>query len=68
MDCCITVEIERRLRQYSYAALRYVEVAFREGTVKLSGRLPSFYLKQLAQTAARGVDGVEVIVNEIDVE
>jgi osmotically-inducible protein OsmY len=63
----VVAQIERRLCENSYAALRRVRVVFREGIVTLSGRLPSFYLKQLAQTAVRGVSGVEVIANQIEV-
>lgn len=33
----------------------------------LSGRLPSFYLKQLVQEAVRRVPGVQHIINQIDV-
>jgi osmotically-inducible protein OsmY len=60
-------EIESRLCKHSYAALRRVRVMFHEGIVTLSGRLPSYYLKQLAQTAVRGVTGVEGIANQIEV-
>ena len=31
----------------------------------LSGNLPSWYLKQMAQEAVRGVEGVDEIVNDI---
>lgn len=33
----------------------------------LSGRLPTFYLKQLVQEAVRHVPGVQFVYNEIDV-
>ena len=33
----------------------------------LSGRLPSFYLKQLVQEAVRHVPGVQFVYNHIDV-
>ena len=33
----------------------------------LSGRLPSFYLKQLVQEAVRRVPGVQFVYNQIDV-
>jgi osmotically-inducible protein OsmY len=36
-------------------------------TVILSGRLPSFYLKQLLQEAVRHVPGVQHVRNQIDV-
>jgi osmotically-inducible protein OsmY len=33
----------------------------------LSGRLPTFYLKQLVQEAVRHVPGVDFVYNEVDV-
>jgi osmotically-inducible protein OsmY len=33
----------------------------------LSGRLPTFYLKQLVQEAVRHVPGVQNVINQIDV-
>ena len=34
----------------------------------LRGHTHSFYQKQLAQEAVRGLDGVKTVVNEIDVD
>ena len=36
-------------------------------TLILSGRLPSFYLKQVLQTIMKNVPGVTHIVNQVDV-
>ena len=33
----------------------------------LRGQVPSFYHKQLAQVAVAGIDGVDQVVNEIEV-
>ena len=38
-----------------------------EGTLVLSGTLPTYYLKQLLQTALRDIDGVQRIVNRVQV-
>jgi hypothetical protein len=35
--------------------------------IYLSGRLPTFYLKQLVQEAVRHLPGVDFVYNEIDV-
>jgi hypothetical protein len=40
---------------------------FYQGKIILSGRVPSFYLKQLLQEALRDIDGVEMIDNRVDV-
>lgn len=45
--------------------LREVQVTEEAGCVVLNGRLPSFYLKQLAQTIAGSVDGVSLLRNDI---
>lgn len=56
---------ETRLRCNSYLALKNVSCEFREGVLTLRGCLPSYYLKQMAQTAVARLDGVDRIVNEI---
>jgi len=44
-----------------------IRVECRQDTLILSGRLPSFYLKQLLQEAVRRVNGVGKIDNRVDV-
>ncbi len=44
---------------------RWIRVQCPGRRLLLSGRVPSFYLKQLAQEAVRGVNGVDRIINEI---
>ncbi|MGL4552830.1 MAG: BON domain-containing protein [Gemmataceae bacterium] len=58
---------ETRLRSNSYLALKNVSCEFREGVLTLRGCLPSYYLKQMAQTAVARMDGVDRVVNEIEV-
>ncbi len=60
-------QAEARLRQSSHSELRHVRCEFHEGALVLRGRVSSFYLKQLAQTLAAAVPGVQEIVNRIDV-
>ena len=40
---------------------------FDGGRLFLRGQVPSFYLKQLAQEAVVGLEGVHQVVNEIEV-
>lgn len=42
-----------------------IEAAYCAGKLVLSGRLPSFYLKQLLQEAVRHVDGIQMIDNRV---
>ena len=51
------------------ACLRRVSCDVCQGVVTLSGRVPSFYLKQLAQTIVLGlVSGAWVIDNPLEVD
>ncbi|MGO9115872.1 MAG: BON domain-containing protein [Thermoguttaceae bacterium] len=45
----------------------FVACEFHEGVLALRGRVPSFYLKQMAQTLIRGLDGVGEINNRLEV-
>ncbi|NBO90767.1 MAG: BON domain-containing protein [Planctomycetia bacterium] len=58
---------ENRLRSNSYLALKNVSCEFREGVLTLRGYLPSYYLKQMAQAAVARIEGVDRVVNEIEV-
>ena len=55
------------LRKSPYHAIRLLKCRFREGVLTLGGRVPSYYLKQLAQSAVSKVDGVKRVENLIEV-
>jgi osmotically-inducible protein OsmY len=50
------------------AASRQVACEYQDGVLLLQGRLSSFYEKQLAQESLRDLEGVEHIVNNIEVD
>jgi hypothetical protein len=54
-----------RLEASAYVALKGVTCQFRRGALLLSGRVPTYYHKQLAQETIRSLPGVSAIVNEI---
>ena len=58
---------ENCLRHNSYLALKNVQCDFHEGVLTLKGCLPTYYLKQMAQSVVGRVVGVQRIVNEIEV-
>ena len=58
---------EHCLRNNSYLALKNVSCEYNEGVLTLRGCLPTYYLKQIAQTAVARVAGVERVNNEIEV-
>jgi osmotically-inducible protein OsmY len=58
---------ENCLRHNSYLALKNVRCDFHEGALILRGCLPTYYLKQVAQQTVSRLEGVDRIVNEIEV-
>ena len=66
-DLLLAERVARALRASGFPPLRQVTVAARDGAVALLGRVPSFFLKQMAQETARTVPGVRGVVNGLDV-
>lgn len=50
-----------------YFAIRHLRCGFCDGVLTINGRVPSYYLKQLAQVAVQQLDGVDRISNIIEV-
>lgn len=63
----ITEGAENCLRHNSYLALKNVRCDYHEGVLTLRGCLPTYYLKQMAQSVVARIEGVQRIVNEIEV-
>lgn len=63
----LSLQVERALRATGYLPLRRVEVRAQFGVITLRGRVPSYYMKQLAQATALGEPGVCEVRNELDV-
>lgn len=60
--------VRRRLDQCRYGFIfRKVSVNFDDGTLTLTGRVPSFYLKQNLQEILRDIPEVQELVNGVDV-
>lgn len=51
-------------KRSSYPALANLSVVENAGVVVITGSLPSYYLKQIAQTIAGSVDGVRALDNQ----
>ena len=56
-----------RLHSSGYVVLRHLTCEYHEGVLAVRGRVPTFYLRQVAQTVLRQVPGVEVFVDHIEV-
>jgi osmotically-inducible protein OsmY len=44
---------------------KWIEIRYRDRCLSLRGKLPSFFLKQIAQESLRQLDGVDTIENQI---
>lgn len=66
-DAIVDASARRRFANSSYPELREVHCDFCEGVLKLTGRVSSFYLKQMAITLARQIDGVFQVRDELKV-
>ena len=66
-DLCLAERVERALRATGCGPLRGVEVTVHARLVILGGRVPSYYLKQVAQTTALAVLGARHLRNDLDV-
>ena len=58
---------ECRLRRSGYLAMQHLCCDFRARVVTLRGRLPSYYLKEVALAVAATVEGVERIDDQVEV-
>jgi hypothetical protein len=71
MSSTATVTVRGRavqaLKQSSHPALRYLRVEETERTIVISGRVSSYYLKQLAQEVIMPVRGELSLVNQVTV-
>jgi osmotically-inducible protein OsmY len=66
-DLGLAERVERALRATGYGPLRGIEVTVQARLVILGGRVPSYYLKQVAQTTALGVPGARQVRNDLGV-
>jgi osmotically-inducible protein OsmY len=70
LPSCSTTVVQAataRLNRDPFLRFKGVFCELREGVLSLSGFLPSYYHKQLAQEAVRGLDGVQQVLNHIRV-
>ena len=59
--------VKQALQTSDYVELRGLKSRVDGGRVYLSGRLPSYYLKQLTHHRVSAIDGVTSIIDDIDV-
>jgi len=66
-DLYLAETVDRALRATGHASLRRLDVGVRDGVVVLRGRVPTYYLKQLAQEAVLRVKGINQLSNRLEV-
>jgi osmotically-inducible protein OsmY len=62
-DRSIREKVSRVLRESGYAPLRGIHCDVSDGVVELTGSVPSFYVKQLAQTAVLRLEQIRGVNN-----
>jgi osmotically-inducible protein OsmY len=66
-DTLIARRAQERLRSSSYVSVQRLTCDVHEGMLTLRGRLPSFHTKQVALSLVAEVEGVEEIIDRVEV-
>jgi osmotically-inducible protein OsmY len=66
-DACLAERVQRALRATGYRPLQGLEVSVQAEHICLGGRVPSYYLKQVAQATALAVSGAYHVRNDLEV-
>lgn len=67
-DAQLRDSVQQALQQSGYAELGNLEIDVDDGRVTLSGRVSSYYLKQVAQSRSLGLDGVRLLSNRVTIQ
>jgi osmotically-inducible protein OsmY len=67
IDLQVRAAVVDALRSMPYAALRNLKCSVLEGTAEITGTVPTFYLKQLAQAVVLQLGGVRTVRNLVEV-
>jgi osmotically-inducible protein OsmY len=59
--------VRSRLRRSLYPQLRRVQCEFHDGVLTLRGVVNSYFIRQLAYAHVANVDGVEAVIDRLDV-
>jgi osmotically-inducible protein OsmY len=66
-DRSLRAHICKVLEETGYTALRRVDCRVYDGVVELSGDVPTFYFKQIAQSAVLSIQWVRGVRNRLEV-
>jgi hypothetical protein len=63
----VVLQVQRELHESPYLSMRQITCDYREGVLTLRGSAPTYYVKQLVQTIALRIEGVDEVANRITV-
>jgi osmotically-inducible protein OsmY len=63
----VAAAAKQRIIHQPHLSVQRIWCDFEGGRLFLRGQVPSFYFKQLAQEAVADLEGVDLVVNEIEV-
>jgi osmotically-inducible protein OsmY len=66
-DHSLDQQVNQTLRETGYAGLQRVRCRVQDGIIELSGDVPSFYFKQLAQELLLALKHVQGVENHLSV-
>lgn len=68
-ECSHTISsaVQSALNESAYRSLGRLRCDYRDGVLTLAGEVPTFFLKQMAQSLAANVSGVARVANDIHV-
>jgi osmotically-inducible protein OsmY len=61
----LAAKAETCLKVAQYLDLRHISCRCRDGVVTLRGRVPTYYMKQMAQILVGSLEGVQRVSNEL---
>jgi len=67
-DNLLMARIKRVLRRSGYAPLTQIRIVAERGIVSLEGQVPTYFLKQVAQSQILALDGVRSLKNGLVVD
>lgn len=63
----IEQDVKTALQQSGYPAVRHIEYQLDGEELTLIGKVPTFYMKQVANTTVAKIEGVAVVYNLLEV-
>lgn len=67
-DDALRVAAHKLLHSNGYTALRRLRCEVTEGVVIVHGVVPTYYLKQMVQTIIRRLEGIQGVMNLVEVQ